>query len=60
MVLSTLAFLCVGRRRGHEVHVGLELLILLPPPPECWDCRCVHHSASTPVSEITEIRYNLA
>lgn len=26
---STLAFLCVGGGRGHEVHLGLELLILL-------------------------------
>jgi hypothetical protein len=22
-------------------QAGLELVILLPPPPECWDYRCV-------------------
>jgi hypothetical protein len=23
-----------------SIQVGLELLILLPPPPECWDSEC--------------------
>ena len=27
---------------SYEAHALLELPILLPQPPECWDYRCVH------------------
>jgi hypothetical protein len=35
-----LFFVVFIETRSHEA--GLELMILLPQPPECWDYRCAH------------------
>lgn len=51
MSLYTSRLVCLSETGSHVVKAGTELtiakdawklLILGPPPPECWDYRCVH------------------
>jgi hypothetical protein len=40
-------FFFFQRGSRHVAQAGLELVILLPQPPKCWNYRCVPpHSAS--------------
>lgn len=41
MLSSFCVFNFAFETRSHIAEVGLELLVLLPPPPKCWDSRCV-------------------
>jgi hypothetical protein len=38
--ISNFTFFGGGDRVSYAAQAGLELLILLPPLPQCWDDRC--------------------
>jgi hypothetical protein len=49
IIVTIITNILIGSCGVAQVGLGLEPVIFLPQPPECWDYRCIQHGSGSQV-----------